>query len=68
MLVKAILICLLIFILFNLFRAIPVLLNGDRSVPLSRFLGRRVLFSVCIFLLLLLALSMGWITPNPRPY
>ncbi|ODP99929.1 DUF2909 domain-containing protein [Salinivibrio sp. SS2] len=68
MLVKAILICLLIFILFNLFRAIPVLLNGDRSVPLSRFLGRRVLFSVCIFVLLLLALSMGWITPNPRPY
>ncbi|OOF11547.1 MULTISPECIES: DUF2909 family protein [unclassified Salinivibrio] len=68
MLVKAILICLLIFILFNLFRAIPILLNGNRSVPLSRFLGRRVLFSVCIFLLLLLALSMGWITPNPRPY
>ncbi|WP_025672904.1 DUF2909 domain-containing protein [Salinivibrio socompensis] len=68
MLVKAILIGLLIFILFNLFRALPVLLKGDHSVPLSRYLGRRVLFSVIVFVLLLIALSMGWIAPNPRPY
>lgn len=68
MLVKAILICLLVFILFNLFRALPILLKGDGSVPLSRYLGRRVLFSVVVFVLLLIALSMGWIAPNPRPY
>ncbi|MPX90868.1 DUF2909 family protein [Salinivibrio sp. VYel1] len=68
MLVKAILICLLVFILFNLFRALPVLLKGDSAVPLSRYLGRRVLFSVVVFVLLLIALSMGWIAPNPRPY
>ncbi|OOE38178.1 MULTISPECIES: DUF2909 family protein [Salinivibrio] len=68
MLVKAILICLLVFILFNLFRALPVLLKGDSSVPLSRYLGRRVLFSVVVFVLLLIALSLGWIAPNPRPY
>jgi Protein of unknown function (DUF2909). len=68
MLVKAILIVLLIFILLNLFRALPVLLKGDSSEPLSRYLGRRVLFSVIVFALLLIALSIGWITPNPRPY
>lgn len=68
MLIKAMLICLLVFILFNLFRALPVLLKDDNSVPLSRYLGRRVLFSVIVFVLLLIALSMGWVAPNPRPY
>ncbi|MDO6708489.1 MULTISPECIES: DUF2909 domain-containing protein [unclassified Photobacterium] len=68
MLLKALIICLLIFIVFNLFRALPVMLRGKQSKPMSHFLGRRILFSVLLFALLLLALATGLIDPNPRPY
>ena len=68
MLLKALIVCLLIFIVFNLFRALPVMLKGKQGQPMSRHLGRRVLFSVFLFALLLLALASGYITPNPRPY
>ncbi|MGF1818048.1 DUF2909 domain-containing protein, partial [Vibrio splendidus] len=39
--------------------------NGKR---LSHFLGRRVMWSAVVVLILLLALGSGVITPNPRPY
>lgn len=68
MLIKALLVCLLVFILFNLFRALPIMLKGKSDVPLSRYLGRRVLFSAIVFVILLIALSTGLIEPNPRPY
>ncbi|WP_299017228.1 DUF2909 domain-containing protein [uncultured Photobacterium sp.] len=68
MLLKAILICLLVFIILNLFRALPAMLKGQSNQPMSRPLGRRVMFSVILFALLLLALSTGYIIPNPRPY
>lgn len=68
MLLKAIIVCLLVFIIFNLFRALPAMLKGQGSQPMSRYLGRRVLFSVLIFVLLLIAIASGYITPNPRPY
>ncbi|WP_413113163.1 DUF2909 domain-containing protein [Thaumasiovibrio sp. DFM-14] len=66
--IKALIVILLIFVLFNLFRALPALLKGEQSKPLSHFLGRRLLWSVIIFSLLLLAIAGGIITPNPRPY
>ncbi|MGF1680889.1 DUF2909 family protein [Photobacterium minamisatsumaniensis] len=68
MLLKALIVCLLVFIIFNLFRALPMMLTGKQTQPMSRFLGRRILFSVLLFVLLLLALAGGYITPNPRPY
>ncbi|KLV05735.1 MULTISPECIES: DUF2909 domain-containing protein [Photobacterium] len=68
MLLKALIVCLLIFIIFNLFRALPVMLKGKQAYPMSRYLGRRILLSVILFALLLLALASGVITPNPRPY
>ena len=73
MLLKALLIGLLIFILFNLFRALPVMLKGNANPsssnkPLSHYLGRRILFSVLLFVLLLIAVATGYIEPNPRPY
>ncbi|MGF1724471.1 DUF2909 family protein [Photobacterium nomapromontoriensis] len=68
MLLKALILGLLVFILINLFRALPIMLKGKHSQPMSRSLGRRVLFSVLLFALLLLALVCGYITPNPRPY
>ncbi|MGF1865264.1 DUF2909 domain-containing protein [Enterovibrio norvegicus] len=68
MLLKGILVCLLIFIIFNLFRALPILIKGNSDVPMSRYLGRRVLFSVVAFVILLIAMATGLIEPNSRPY
>ncbi|WP_434357864.1 DUF2909 domain-containing protein [Parasalinivibrio latis] len=65
---KALLVCLLIFIVLNLFRALPVMLKGKSDVPMSRYLGRRVMFSVLVFILLLIGLATGIIEPNQRPY
>lgn len=68
MLLKGILVCLLVFIIFNLFRALPIMFKGQTDVPMSRYLGRRVLFSVIVFVILLVALTTGMIEPNSRPY
>lgn len=69
MLVKLILIALLLFIVFNLFRALWLMLKNDRDkVSMSKYLGRRVLFSAIVMALLILALAMGWISPHQRPY
>ena len=68
MLIKIIVGGLLIFMIFNLFMAMKVMLKGDSSVPMSKFIGRRVLVSAIIVGLLLLAIVTGLIQPNPRPY
>lgn len=68
MLLKAIIVCLLVFIVLNLFRALPAMLKSQGKQPMSHYLGRRVLISVIIFTLLLIAIATGYITPNPRPY
>jgi cytochrome bd-type quinol oxidase subunit 2 len=69
MLVKLILIALLLFIVFNLFRALWLMLKNDPdAVSMSKYLGRRVLFSAIVMALLILALAMGWISPHQRPY
>ncbi|HCU65851.1 MAG TPA: DUF2909 domain-containing protein [Rheinheimera sp.] len=69
MLVKLILIALLLFIVFNLFRALWLMLKNDpNKVSMSKYLGRRVLFSAIVMALLILALAMGWISPHQRPY
>ena len=68
MLIKIIVGGLLIFMVFNLFKAMKIMLKGDTSEPMSKFIGRRVLTSVVIVLLLLLAIATGLIGPNPRPY
>ncbi|NRD72277.1 DUF2909 family protein [Shewanella sp. VB17] len=65
---KLTLVLLLLFILFNLARALFVLVKGESKVPMSQYLGRRVIFSVLVVILLLLALATGVITPNVRPY
>lgn len=45
-----------------------MMVKDDSSAPMSRYLGRRVIFSVLVILLLLVALGSGLISPNPRPY
>lgn len=69
MLIKIIVGGLLIFMLYNLFRAMTIMLKNDPDhPPMSKFIGRRVLVSALIVALLLLAVATGLITPNPRPY
>ncbi len=69
MIIKIILIALLIYMIVNLFIAMRVMMKGQTNgEPMSKFIGRRVLTSVIIVGLILLAFATGLITPNPRPY
>ncbi|WP_416375469.1 DUF2909 family protein [Shewanella sp. XMDDZSB0408] len=62
------LVLLLIFILFNLARALFIMVKGDSKQSMAPFLGKRVLLSAIAIMVLLAAIAMGFITPNPRPY
>jgi hypothetical protein len=67
--IKLLLIALLLFIVFNLFRALFLMLKNDENQPsMSTFLGRRVLWSAIVLGAVMLALHFGWITPHNRPY
>lgn len=69
MLIKIIVVGLLAFMIYNLFRALFIMNRNDpNKPPMSKFIGRRVITSVILILLLLLAILTGVITPNPRPY
>ena len=59
---------LIVFMIFNLFRAMVIMLKGDTSEPMSKYIGRRVLTSAIIVIVILLAVATGLIQPNPRPY
>lgn len=69
MLIKIIICALLLFIVINLVRAgVAMLRQQDSTLPMSHFLGHRVLYSAVILVLILVAMALGLITPNPRPY
>ncbi|WP_318436861.1 DUF2909 domain-containing protein [Photobacterium leiognathi] len=68
MLIKILLISLLLVIIISLFKALPVMLKGQSSHPMSHYLGWRIGLSVLAFILIVIALLTGVITPNPRPY
>lgn len=69
MIIKIILIALLIYMVVNLFLAMRIMMKGNPSgTPMSKFIGRRVLTSAIIVILILIAFATGLITPNPRPY
>ncbi|CAK1713000.1 DUF2909 family protein [Vibrio crassostreae] len=69
LLFKIVLVALLFFIAFNLMKGLIQIASGKQNGKrLSHFLGRRVVLSAIVVLLLLLALASGTITPNPRPY
>ena len=69
MLIKIILIALVIFMIVNLFLAMRVMMKNDpNDGPMSKYIGRRVLTSALIVILIIVAISTGLITPNPRPY
>jgi len=59
----------LAFMIYNLFRALILMNKNDPNQPsMTKFIGRRLIFSVAIVALLLIGLATGLITPNPRPY
>lgn len=66
---KFLLIVFLLIIVFNLFKAMFTMLNPDpNKPPMSKFIGRRLLFSAALIILLVIALATGLIQPNARPY
>lgn len=69
MIIKIVIVGLLVFMVFNLFRALFIMNKNDPNQPsMSTFIGRRVYLSVAIVLLLVIGLLTGVITPNQRPY
>ena len=69
MLIKIILVALVLFMIVNLFMAMRVMMKNDPTDgPMSKYIGRRVLTSAIIVILILVAIGTGLITPNPRPY
>ena len=69
MLIKIILLALVIYMIVNLFMAMRVMMKNDpKDGPMSKYIGRRVLTSAIIVILILFAVGTGLITPNPRPY
>ena len=67
--IKILLVLLLLAMIYNLFKAMQVMLRNDPDQPsMTRFIGRRVLLSALIVLVLLIAMLSGLIQPNPRPY
>ena len=69
MLIKIIIVTMLAFMVYNLFRALFLMNRNDPNAPpMSKYIGRRLMFSVAIVVLLIIGLLTGLITPNPRPY
>lgn len=69
MVIKIIIVGLLGFMIYNLFRALVLMNKNDPNQPsMSKFIGRRVMTSVVIVIILLLGILTGVITPNPRPF
>ncbi|MGF1749254.1 DUF2909 family protein [Vibrio cionasavignyae] len=67
---KVVLVLLLLFIIFNLALALIRMVKDDTTSdkPMSYYLGRRVLFSAIVVILLIIALKSGILVPNMRPY
>lgn len=69
MLFKILLVALLAFVLFNLFHALYYMIKNDEQSPkMSKYLGRRLMFSALIIICIIIALATGVITPNTRPF
>lgn len=69
LLIKILIAGLILFMVFNLFKAMWVMLKNDpASPPMSKYIGRRLIASVFIIVLIIIAIATGLITPNPRPY
>lgn len=69
MLIKIVIVAMLAFMIYNLFRSLMVMNKNDpNKPPMSKYIGRRLMLSVAIIVLLLIGLLTGLIIPNPRPH
>ena len=69
MLIKILIGGLLLLMLYSLFQAMRVMMQGDHAkTNMSKFIGRRVLLSATIILLIIIGVATGLIEANPRPY
>ena len=69
MLFKIIIVAMLAFMVYNLFHALVLMNKNDPNKPsMSKYIGRRLMLSVAIVVLVIIGLLTGLITPNPRPY
>lgn len=69
MIIKIVLISLVIFMIFNLFKALFLMTKNDPDKPpMSTFIGRRLMFSGLIIVVVLIGVATGLITPNTPPY
>lgn len=67
--IKVLIIGLLLFVVYNLFRALFVMLKNDPNGPsMSEFIGKRLKFTALAVIIILLAIMFGVIEPNPRPF
>ncbi|MBQ4878173.1 DUF2909 domain-containing protein [Pseudoalteromonas luteoviolacea] len=68
MLIKWIITALLLVILYHLFYALFVMLQGaEKSKNMSQILGKRVIFSLLVMLCITLSSQMGLFNFNPQP-
>jgi hypothetical protein len=67
--IKIIIVGLMAYMIYNLFRALILMNKNDPNKPsMSKLIGRRVMTSVAIVILILVGILTGVITPNPSPY
>lgn len=69
MIIKIILVGCLLFMVYSLFRALIIMNKNDPNKPsMSKFIGRRVMISAFMIIIMLIGIMTGLITPNPRPF
>ena len=69
LIIKIVIGLILISIVFNLFKAMKSMLKQESDQkPMSHFIGRRLMYSGLLIVILLICLATGVIQPNPRPY
>ncbi|RUO76027.1 DUF2909 domain-containing protein [Idiomarina seosinensis] len=66
---KVIIVALLLYMVFNLFRALFVMLRNDpNKPPMTKYLGKRVGIAAIVLLAMIIAAYAGFLPLNPRPY
>ncbi|GDY27682.1 DUF2909 domain-containing protein [Agarivorans sp. Toyoura001] len=67
MFIKILITALVLFVVVNMVLALRVMLKGGEK-PMTHYLARRLMISALVLIVVLLAMSLGYIQPNPRPY
>lgn len=68
MLLKLLVIGATLLVIINLAASLPQFLKGQENNKMTQLLGRRLLFSALILVLVIIAIATGFIQPNPAPW